>query len=335
MSSLSAATIKNIQGYAAIVLMCGILIGTHLLSLTVFMLFFYLFTDVITRFIHRRVPVLSMPVLFAFVYLLFAGLLILAVVKLTPFFMADFTRYYELIKVDTLRLGSMINLHTGANIDFSDLRAYVFDEGSGAMAHVIKILNGLSKGVIYFIFALVLNFLLFWEKSRIKSTFTTASDSLLTHLFGFVYLRVTRFYTYFRRVMGGQVIISLINTTISAVAIYSLNLPHKLSLIVIVFMCGLLPVVGNILSNTVLTVTALLSTGLFAAVICLILLVGIHKLEYFLNSKIIGTIIKLPMFVTLLALLIGEALLGIWGMILALPFVLTLKDELESFRTEC
>ena len=130
--------------------------------------------------------------------------------------------------------------------------------------------------------------------------------------------------------MGGQVFISLINTVITLVVVIALNIPHKISIICVVFLCGLLPVVGNIISNTILSLTALFSIGLVGFLVCLGLLVFIHKLEYFLNSKIIGTIIKLPMFVTLISLLIGEATLGIPGMVLAIPFVLTIKDELEG-----
>ena len=57
------------------------------------------------------------------------------------------------------------------------------------------------------------------------------------------------------------------------------------------------------------------------ALISLIFLVVIHKLEYFLNSKIIGSRIKNPMWLTLIGIVVGEKLMGIPGMILA-PVVL-------------
>ena len=50
-------------------------------------------------------------------------------------------------------------------------------------------------------------------------------------------------------------------------------------------------------------------------------LVIIHKLEYFLNSKIIGRRIKNPMWLTLIGLVVGEKLMGVPGMVLA-PIVL-------------
>ena len=130
--------------------------------------------------------------------------------------------------------------------------------------------------------------------------------------------------------MIGQFFISIINTSITAIVILALGLPHKVTLLCIVFLCGLLPVIGNLISNTILSVTALISSGIPACIICLGLLIGLHKLEYFLNGKIIGTIIRLPMFATVLCLLAGEATLGIFGMIIAIPFVLTLRDELNA-----
>ncbi|MEI9959849.1 MAG: AI-2E family transporter [Limisphaerales bacterium] len=86
------------------------------------------------------------------------------------------------------------------------------------------------------------------------------------------------------------------------------------------FLCGLLPIIGNIISNTlIIGVGFTISPQM--ALVALIFLVIIHKLEYFLNSKIIGRRIKNPMWLTLIGLVLGEKLMGIPGMILA-PIVL-------------
>ena len=53
------------------------------------------------------------------------------------------------------------------------------------------------------------------------------------------------------------------------------------------------------------------------ATVGLIYLVIIHKLEYLLNSRIIGGLIDTPMWMTLLGLVIGEALMGVPGVLLA------------------
>jgi len=95
---------------------------------------------------------------------------------------------------------------------------------------------------------------------------------------------------------------------------------YTTTLIALTFLFGLLPIIGNIVSNTLICGVAFTMSPKLALV-SLIYLVVIHKLEYFLNSKIIGDRIKNPMWLTLLGLVIGEKLMGIPGMILA-PVVL-------------
>jgi predicted PurR-regulated permease PerM len=45
--------------------------------------------------------------------------------------------------------------------------------------------------------------------------------------------------------------------------------------------------------------------------------VVVHHLGFFLNSKIVGAKIRSPVWLTLLALVIGERLMGVTGMVLA------------------
>jgi predicted PurR-regulated permease PerM len=133
-------------------------------------------------------------------------------------------------------------------------------------------------------------------------------------------VRFRTFFGSFSIVMGAQIIISAINTALTGIFITAVNIPHHLVLMGVTFLCGLLPVVGNLISNTV-TVAVAFTVSPKLALWALIFLVVIHKLEYFLNSKIIGDRIRNPIWLTLIALVVGEALMGIPGMILA-PVVL-------------
>ncbi len=114
--------------------------------------------------------------------------------------------------------------------------------------------------------------------------------------------------------------ISTINTGLTAVFLIGNGYPFAAVLIVLTFLCGLLPIIGNLISNT-LIVGVGFTLSPRTALVALVFLVVIHKLEYFLNSKIIGDRIKNPMWLTLIGLVLGEKLMGIPGMILA-PVVL-------------
>jgi predicted PurR-regulated permease PerM len=145
-----------------------------------------------------------------------------------------------------------------------------------------------------------------------------------------------RFRTFFRSfatVMGAQIVISSINTVLTGFYLFWIELPYAGVIVAITFLCGLLPIIGNILSNTLIVGVAL-TVSPQLALASLAFLVGIHKLEYFLNSKIIGDRIKNPMWLTLLGLVLGERLMGIPGMILAPVVLHYIKVEASQNRVE-
>jgi len=96
---------------------------------------------------------------------------------------------------------------------------------------------------------------------------------------------------------------------------------------VVTFVVGLLPVIGNLISNTVIVVISL-SLSVYTAAASLAFLVIIHKLEYFINAKIVGTQIHARAWEILIAMLVMEAAFGVPGVIAAPVFYAYLKAEL-------
>jgi len=143
--------------------------------------------------------------------------------------------------------------------------------------------------------------------------------------------RFRSLYHSFVTVMGAQILISAINTVLTSVFVFAVHLPHAMVVIGVTFFCGLLPVIGNLISNTII-VSISFTISPKMAVAALVFLVVIHKLEYLLNSKIIGDRIKNPIWLTLLGLILGEKLMGIPGMILAPVLLNYLKVESSKFE---
>ena len=110
-----------------------------------------------------------------------------------------------------------------------------------------------------------------------------------------------------------------------------IHLPLTKTMIVVTFIAGLLPVLGNLISNTVIVVVSL-SASAYAAAGSLIFLVLIHKLEYFVNARIIGSQIRARAWELLLAMLVMDAAFGIPGVIAAPIYYAYLKDELSVHR---
>lgn len=139
----------------------------------------------------------------------------------------------------------------------------------------------------------------------------------------------------FRRIVFAQVRISALNTALTAIylavvlPLLGVRLPLAKTLIVFTFLTGLLPVVGNLISNTVIVVVSL-SASPGAAFGSLIFLIVIHKLEYFLNARIVGGEIHAKAWELLLAMLVMESAFGIAGLIAAPIYYAYLKDELSA-----
>ena len=146
-------------------------------------------------------------------------------------------------------------------------------------------------------------------------------------------LRFGTFYQSFATVMGAQIVISAINTALTAVFLFWNDMPYAKVLVGVTFLCGLLPIIGNLISNTlIIGVSFTLPNGPKMALFALIFLVVLHKSEYFLNSKIIGDRIQNPMWLTLIGLVLGEKLMGIPGMILAPVILHYIKVEAKRSR---
>ena len=145
--------------------------------------------------------------------------------------------------------------------------------------------------------------------------------------------RVANLGTAFRRVVFAQVRISLINTFFTAVYLmlilpaFGVELPLRKSLIAVTFFAGLLPVLGNLISNSVVVIVGL-SHSFGVALASLAFLIVIHKLEYFLNAQIIGKRIGSHTWELLVAMLVMEAAFGIGGVIAAPIYYAFIKDEL-------
>jgi predicted PurR-regulated permease PerM len=147
--------------------------------------------------------------------------------------------------------------------------------------------------------------------------------------------RVSRLGQSFRRIVFAQIRISALNTVLTAIylvvllPLMGIHLPLTKTMILVTFVVGLLPVIGNLISNTVIVVVSL-SISIYAAVGSLIFLVAIHKLEYFVNARIIGGQIHARAWELLLAMLVMDALFGIPGVIAAPIYYAYIKDELKA-----
>jgi len=187
--------------------------------------------------------------------------------------------------------------------------------------------TGLGRVLAHILIGMVIGVLLSLE--------TVVTSPTRAPLSAAIAQRAVRLSVAFRRVVFAQLWISAINTLLTAIYLvfvlpmFGIQLPFTKTLIVLTFVAGLLPILGNLISNTVIFIVSL-SHSLAVAVAALGYLIVVHKLEYFLNARIIGSHIRARAWEMLMAMLVLEAAFGIPGLIAAPIYYAFMKDELRG-----
>ena len=140
----------------------------------------------------------------------------------------------------------------------------------------------------------------------------------------------------FVRVASAQIKISAVNTALTAIylmvvlPIFGVHLPLTKTLTTATFLTGMLPVVGNLVSNSAITVISF-GYSLPVAMASLGFLIGVHKLEYFLNARIVGHEINARSWEILCAMVLMERFFGLPGVVIAPIFYAWLKYEWQQW----
>jgi len=197
--------------------------------------------------------------------------------------------------------------------------------------HAVSIRAGglyVGRGVVHAIMGILLAILIFFR----HVTHQAARRGPLSY---YLVDKIAKFTDSFTQVATAQIKISAVNTTLTALyllvglPLFGVHVPFASTLVVVTFVCGLIPVVGNLISNTVITILSM-GVSISTAVASLVFLIVIHKLEYLINAKIVGGETDAQAWEILAAIIVGEAAFGIGGVVLAPIVYAFIKRELRD-----
>jgi predicted PurR-regulated permease PerM len=131
----------------------------------------------------------------------------------------------------------------------------------------------------------------------------------------------------------GNLAISVIAGTATLVWLLAFGVPYALLLALFVALLDLIPAVGSTIGGIAATLVALTVSPLTA-----LLTAGFYVLyrvieDYLLVPRIIGRVVKVPALVTVVAVLLGAALLGVIGALVAIPLAAALLLVLREVIT--
>lgn len=119
--------------------------------------------------------------------------------------------------------------------------------------------------------------------------------------------------------MLGNLLISLITAVLTFIWLIAFGVPYPLLLAVLVAVLDLIPIIGSTLAGIVVALVAL-TVSLPISLATVVFFIALRLIEdYLLVPRIIGRTVQVPPLVTVVAVLLGGALLGIVGALLAIP----------------
>lgn len=149
--------------------------------------------------------------------------------------------------------------------------------------------------------------------------------------------RAAHFYEAFRQIVTAQVWIAGFNAVLTAVfllgvlPLFDVSMPYTGALVGLTFLAGLVPIVGNLLCNVILTLVGV-SVSPMVGLSCLLFLIAIHKFEYFINAKVVGSKTSTSVWELLAVMFAAEAVLGVVGLVAGPLYYAYLKKELASAK---
>ena len=132
----------------------------------------------------------------------------------------------------------------------------------------------------------------------------------------------------------GAIAIATIAGTVQGTAAWLIGVPFALALGIVAGLLGLIPQVGATLAAVVLSLVAL-TQGLPEAAIRLVICVGYQQVEnYVLVPNIQGRAADISGFFVIASVIVGAALLGVVGALIAVPLTASLQIVIRELTAE-
>ena len=149
-----------------------------------------------------------------------------------------------------------------------------------------KSITNVGKFGLQVLLSLILSLFFLLEKARIVAFTAKFKESRLAIFYTEIEYFGKKFARSFGKVIEAQFLIAVVNCVLSVIALWILGFPQLLGLALMIFLLGLIPVAGVIISLFPLCMIAYNIGGIMYVVYILVIVTVIHALEsYVLNPK--------------------------------------------------
>jgi len=208
--------------------------------------------------------------------------------------------------------------------------------GPAIRAGLQKFVSGAFNVGTQFIVSVIISLLVLWDLPSIGSRLSRFADGRTADIYAEIAPGARAFGMVMGRAFEAQTVIAIVNTVLSCIGFWILDLPALALLGAIVFFCSYIPIFGMIMSTVPAALLAFRTQGFSAVLWVVMIVVIIHAIEaYGINPLVYGKHLKLHPIMIIVILLIGEHVFGLWGLLLGVPVsAFVLKYVIEGAEWE-
>lgn len=311
----------------------GHIIGT-LLVLAVAALIAYALAPVVA-ILRRWLP---WPLAIAVVYLLFVGLIVALFSLVVETAIQQAGPLLDRVKL-LLTPGVSGNLplydflhQIGINDDqINNVRDTLFGQLTGAARDLVPVITGVAGGVINIIVTLIISVYFVANAPRVGLWLRTGLPMRVRPRSVFVLDTINRVIGGYIR---GQLTLSALIGVLVGGSMYVLQIPYAILLGLLAFVLEFIPFLGVLISGATCVLVAL-TQGIGKALVVLVVFVIMHVIEGdVVGPRIVGSAIGLHPAISIIALIAGAEVFGIWGALFASPIAGVVQSVTVAFWRE-
>ncbi|MGW6576983.1 AI-2E family transporter [Streptomyces sp. NPDC054945] len=131
----------------------------------------------------------------------------------------------------------------------------------------------------------------------------------------------------------GTMIVAFIDALFIGLGIYFLGVPLAVPIAVVIFLASFVPLVGAVASGALAVVVALVTQGVFTALMTLLVVLVVQQIEgHVLQPFILGRAVRVHPLAVVLSVSAGGVLAGIGGAVVAVPLVAVANTVIGHLR---
>jgi predicted PurR-regulated permease PerM len=227
-----------------------------------------------------------------------------------PAFVAD-------IRDENSEIGQLIdryNLHSQVESFTRDLQ----DRAQDASRTFISVLGGIASSTFAVLTIVVLTFMMLIEGPRWLRIFEQlVPDDNREHVRGLA----RAMYKVVKGYVNGQVTLAGIAALLITPVLFLLGVSYPIALTVIVFICGLIPMVGHLIGAAIVTAVALFTSPWAAAIVLAYYFLYQQIENYWIQPKVQSNSTNMSPLLVFLAVVLGVNFGGLLGGLVAIPVV--------------